>query len=177
MTDALELLISDHRAVEGLFAQLGSDGTPDPEVVRRIVRDLSTHDAIEKEHLYPVVRARLDDGNQIAHHSITEHGEVARLLAEIDRRPSDDPHRRELLAELMPTVRAHVAEEEAEIFPVLASRMAAEELAELGETLARAKEKAPTRPHPHAPSSGWGNRVARKLTAPLDKLRDLPRRR
>jgi hypothetical protein len=77
----------------------------------------------------------------------------------------------------MPVVRAHVAEEEGEIFSALAARMAAEELDDLGETLAAAKAKAPTRPHPHAPQSSLGNRAARLVSTPLDKARDLVQRR
>lgn len=177
MPNAIDLLTHDHGVVEGLFRQVADDGVPEPEVVAAIVRELSVHDAIEKEHLYPVVRARMADGNRIAACSITEHGKVARLLGEIDRRPVGDPHRRDLLAELLPAVRAHVAEEEGEIFPALAARMASEELDELGATLAAAKAKAPTRPHPHAPQSSFGNRAARLIAAPLDKARDLFQRR
>lgn len=177
MTSALDILRQDHQRVEDLFSRLIGDGVPEAEVVAAIVRDLSVHDAVEKEYFYPVVRARMADGNRVAARSITEHGEMARLLGKIDRCSVDDPHRRDLLAELMPSVRAHVAEEEGEIFPALAARMASEELDELGATLAAAKEKAPTRPHPHAPQSSLGNRAARLVAAPLDKARDLVQRR
>jgi hemerythrin superfamily protein len=177
MPNAIEVLTRDHGTVEGLFRQVPGDGIPEAQVVAAIVRELSVHDAIEKEHLYPVVRARMAEGNRVSARSITEHGEVARVLGEIDRRSPDDPHRRDLLAELMPAVRAHVAEEEGEIFPALQARMAPEELDELGATLAAAKAKAPTRPHPHAPQSSLGSRAARLVAAPLDKARDLVQRR
>ena len=176
MANALDILRQDHRTVEELFSRLPDEGLHDAEVVAAIVRELSVHDAIEKEHLYPVVRTRMTDGNDVASRSIAEHGEVARLLVEIDRRV-DDPHRPHLLDELMTAVRAHVADEEGEIFPALTARMASEELDELGATLRAAKGKAPTRPHPHAPQSSLGNRAARLVSGPLDKARDLLQRR
>lgn len=177
MPDAIELLQSDHRAVERLFAELAREQKPPSALVNAIVKELSIHDAIEKEHLYPIVRDRLPRGNEAAEQCFDAHDSIGLTLAEIDRRPVDDPALGGLLDMLIATVRTHVAEEEEEIFPVLRIKMAPEELDELGDTLESAKAKAPTRPHPHAPNSGVGARLAAAAAAPLDKLRDAIHRR
>lgn len=57
--DAIELLTSDHRAVEALFEQVRPGSVGKNDVVERIVRELSIHDAIERELLYPTVKERL----------------------------------------------------------------------------------------------------------------------
>ncbi|HWG73047.1 MAG TPA: hemerythrin domain-containing protein [Acidimicrobiales bacterium] len=175
--DGLEELRRDHLSVESLFAKVSGTAEADPAVVNRIVKDLSVHDVIEKEHLYPLVRDRLPEGNQLATRSFDEHASVAADLAEIDRRPPDDPYRRELLDRLMLIVRTHVDEEEGQIFPALRARLAPEELDELGTALRSARSKAPTRPHPHSPRGGLATKVVGAAAAPLDKLRDRVHRR
>lgn len=172
MTDAITVLTTDHRTVDGLFTQVEGQATPPQEVVDRIVKELSVHDAIEKEHLYPAVRQRVEGGAAQADHSIEEHDQVARLLLEIDRTRSGEPGLPGLLAELITTVRAHVQEEETGIFPSLRASVTQADLDALGETLEGAKASAPTRPHPHAPSEGTGTKLAGALSAPLDKARD-----
>ena len=175
--DALDLLRQDHLRVEALFVEMGGTTKPDPVLVSRMVKELSVHDVIEKKHLYPLVRDRLPRGNQIAQRSFDEHAVVTATLAEIDRRPHDDPRRRDLVNRLIILVRTHVDEEEGEIFPALRARLAPEELHELAASLESAKSKAPTRPHPHSPNAGLGMRVMSSAVAPLDKLRDRVRRR
>jgi hemerythrin superfamily protein len=173
VTDAISLLTADHRMVEGLFSEVEGQAEPDHDVVNRIVKALSVHDAIEKEFLYPTVKQRLDTGTELADHSISEHDEVAKTLVTVDKAKSGSEDLTGALATLIQLVRTHVGEEENQIFPALRNVMSAAELEELGETLATAKDIAPTRPHPHAPSNGLGTMVAGALSAPLDKVRDI----
>jgi hemerythrin superfamily protein len=170
--DAINLLSGDHAAIEHLLTQAEQPTGRDADLVNQIVRELSVHDSIERAHLYPMMRRRLEGGNDLYPRWITEHGEIATLLAEIDRRASLDSDRDELLDKLIPLVRAHIAEEEGTAFPALRVRMADAELAELGRTLVEAKSKAPTRPHSHVTGAGLGARLSRAFAAPLDKTRD-----
>jgi hemerythrin superfamily protein len=170
--NAIVLLTEDHRTVDSLFTQGEQDGWSDPETVNRIVKELSIHDAIEKQHLYPAVSDRVPAGVDLADHSLDEHAEVAATLTDIDRMGADDPARPDRLARLVRLVRAHVDEEESKVFPAMRSAMSPAELDDLGATLAEAKSGAPTRPHPYAPDGGLGAKVAGAVSAPLDKVRD-----
>jgi len=170
--DAIQVLTDDHREVEGLFQKVEGGATGKKDVVAKIVRELSIHDAIEREYLYPAVKKYIpNQGEHLAEHSLDEHEKVARLLADIE--DADDTIRQgELLRELIPDVKSHVKEEEGQIFPGLRSAMSASELAELGSKLEEAKAKAPTHPHPHAPRSGVGAKIAGAAAATMDKARD-----
>ncbi|HET9690685.1 MAG TPA: hemerythrin domain-containing protein [Acidimicrobiales bacterium] len=172
MTDAITVLTTDHRAVDGLFSQIEGQDAPDQDLLDRIVKELSIHDAIEREHLYPVLRERLPDGDRWSDRSVDEHNEIATTLVKVDKRPSGTEGLATLLASLISEVRTHVQEEEGEIFPALRAALSQTELDDLGATLEKAKTSAPTRPHPHAPDEGTGTKVAGAVSAPLDRLRD-----
>jgi hemerythrin superfamily protein len=141
-------------------------------VHRQCAHDL-VHDTVEKEFLYPTVRQRLETGGELADHGTTEHDEVARTLVAVDKAEAGSDELTTALHTLIGLVRTHVGEEESQIFPALRTAMSTAELADLGETLATAKQSAPTRPHPLAPSGALGAMVAGALSAPLDKVRDI----
>ena len=171
MPDGITVLTTDHRAVETLFSQVEGQSNPDRDVVNKIVKELSIHDAIEKQYLYPTVREKATEGNRMADHSIEEHDKVAETLLAVDK-ADPGPEQAKLLAELIRMVKSHVEEEEQQIFPAMRASMSQGELDQLGEKLETGKKTAPTRPHPHAPSEGLGTKVAGAMSAPLDKARD-----
>jgi hemerythrin superfamily protein len=98
MTDVLTVLTADHRLVESLYAQTGDGTSFRQPIIDEIVRLLSTHDAIEKQLLYPTVRERVQGGDGMADRSLTEHQKVEQLLYQVDhsndRRPSWPPSER-----------------------------------------------------------------------------------
>jgi hemerythrin superfamily protein len=168
--NAIDALMTDHREVEELFSKVQAGG-PEKDVVEKIVRELSIHDAIERELLYPLVREKIpSEGEGLAEHSLDEHEAVARLLADIEK--ANDSERATLLNELMTDVKKHVAEEESQVFPKLRTVTTESELMELGQRLEDAKKRAPTHPHPHAPRSGAGAKVAGMAAGAMDRMRD-----
>jgi hemerythrin superfamily protein len=172
MPDAITVLTTDHRTVQTLFSQVEGKASPEAEVVDKIVKELSIHDAIEKQYLYPLVRDKVSGGNGMADHSIEEHDKVAETLLAIDKAERASAEQAQLLTELIRMVTSHIREEEQDIFPAMRTSMGQTELDELGSTLEGAKKTAPTRPHPHAPSEGLGTKLAGAVSAPLDKARD-----
>jgi len=178
--DAIEVITTDHREVEQLFTQLlAADDPKDTELRRdlgeRILRALSVHAAAEEHVLYPAVRRYVDDGDDIADHSLQEHQELKEQLAALDGMSPDD-------AEFLPgferareTVAHHVHEEESSVLPKLRDSLRGEDIYDLGDALAKAKAAAPTHPHPHAPSTPPGNVVAGVVAGAVDKVRDVAR--
>ncbi|HEX4983349.1 MAG TPA: hemerythrin domain-containing protein, partial [Ilumatobacteraceae bacterium] len=57
--DVIDLLLSDHRLIDGLAEQL--DAADDPVEIRRlflrIVEELAAHEAVEQEVVFPAFRA------------------------------------------------------------------------------------------------------------------------
>jgi hemerythrin-like domain-containing protein len=174
--DAVALLKADHRTVEDLFRRYESLGVEETEqrtdVVNAFIRELSVHAAIEEQVLYPEVKDVLTGGESMADEALHEHQEAKEMLAELDRMETTDPGFDTKVRALIADVRHHVDEEETEMLPQLASAVPAAKLAELGERMERAKAIAPTRPHPHAPSTPPGNLVAGPIAAAADRARD-----
>jgi hemerythrin superfamily protein len=173
--DAIELLTSDHRTVEQLFAdyERGLQGPQAKrEVVDRITRELSIHAAIEEAYFYPEVTKALGEGGELVDESLHEHQEVKEILAALEDMDPTEAGYDQKVASLIADVRHHVEEEEGEMFPKLRAALSAEQLADIGEKLVDGKAKAPTRPHPSAPASGPGAKVAGPAAGMVDRARD-----
>lgn len=171
-TDAAAVLKNHHFAIEQLMNQIDRQVDPDDKLVQSLIREVSIHDAIERQYLYPAVRQRLPDGDASYHQLVSEHGRIAHLAAQLDVYRYHDDARNTWIHELVVDVRTHIEQEEAAILPALVARMTHEELVDLGDLLETARTKAPTRPHPHVAGSGTGAKLTRLAAKPIDKARD-----
>lgn len=175
--DPLAVLAEDHAAIKYLVDTLQRHETPDPRMVAELVAVLSAHDSIEREHLYPLLRVRLDGGGEAYEEWLADHGEVAELASEIDRFGADTRYLKDLLVRLEAALIPHVDREDRRLLPELRSHLTDVELAELGSALRAAKSKAPTRPHAHLSGAGSGERWLRMVESPIDRARDRLARR
>lgn len=179
--DALELLHRQHEEVDALFDRLAElqgkameeAHIPDrKELADSIVKHLSIHSGIEQEHFYPEVSDALSDGEEVADHSLDEHREIERLLAQWDGMSPDNVDFDGIFRGIVAHVREHVREEEEQIFPRLRERVDAAELRRLGGKLVDAMGHAPTHPHPGAPKKGTLGKVAAAGASAVDRARD-----
>lgn len=171
--DGLELLMSDHREVEQLFSQFEAASPSSniaQEIGEKIIKELSVHAVVEEQVLYPAARKAIDEGE--VDHAIDEHQEVKELLAKVDGKSIEDDDVRSTFQEIKSNVEEHVQEEENEMFPKLRDELDQEELQKLGKQMERAKQMAPTRPHPNAPNTPPGNVVAGVGASVVDRIRD-----
>jgi hemerythrin superfamily protein len=179
MTDALTLLKEDHHEVEERFQRFEhlvdqglSEGKED--LVGEIVRALSIHASIEERLFYPAVKSSVTDGDPLAEHLRHEHQEVKELLAELEGMDAASPQYDGKVRAVIASVRAHVREEEGDVFPKVSEALSPLTLEGMGEAMEKAKKTAPTHPHPKAPSTPPANVVAGPPTAALDRVRDAP---
>jgi hemerythrin superfamily protein len=172
--DAVSLIMSDHREVEGLFASFAGPAPADEraQIVGRIIRELSVHAAVEEMILYPAVRREVADGERLADEAIREHQELKELLAELDGLDVADDRVPDIVGRVEAAVTEHVEEEEGELLPSLQSALRQDELEDMGRRIERAKAAAPTRPHPHAPDSPPGNMIVGVPAGLVDRVRD-----
>ena len=148
--DALAILVLDHKEVDELFEQFSrTDDTFDGGLLDRLIEALSVHAAVEEEVVYPAMRKALPDGEAKVRDAIADHQKVKEALAK--------------------DVRAHVAEEERELFPRLAEVLDEPTLQDMGRAIEKARKAAPTRPHPDAPDEPLANFVA----GAVDRVRDV----
>jgi hemerythrin-like domain-containing protein len=183
MPDAFEVLRTDHAEVEQMLAVLentpgqtaGADQTvlaARQEVARRLVIDSSRHEAAEEQYFWPTVRDRLPDGDGLADQAIAQEQEAKETLARLDKLEASDAEFDQVLDAFIPAARRHIAFEETQVWPTLRQALTAAEARELGDKLATARKRGPTRPHPRTPASPEVVKTAGPAIAAVDKLRD-----
>ncbi|SHH04163.1 hemerythrin domain-containing protein [Streptoalloteichus hindustanus] len=174
--DLFSVLITDHREVERAFRDLESGAMSDPQQRRdmadHVIAELVRHSVAEEMYLYPTARKKLPDGDQVADQEIAEHAEAERVMKELDGLEATDPRFDELLRTLMREIRDHIRGEENDLFPRLQAACTQDELLELGRKVTRAKQTAPTRPHPSAPHKPPANKLLAPGAGLVDRLRD-----
>lgn len=174
--DAITLLKQDHKTVNSLFRKFESAGeratVTKSELALKIIRELSVHAAIEEQVFYPAVRAEVDDANSQVLESLEEHHVVKWLCSEIQSLSAKDERFDAKMTVLIETVRHHVSEEESELFPEVRDALGRKRLGEIGEALAKAKETAPTRPHPRIADTPPLNVAIGGVAAVVDRAYD-----
>ena len=137
---ALELLTSDHRKVEDLFAMFEAqkDGDEDTkrEIAQRICSELKVHTKIEEELFYPWLRQNLDETDKLEEAYI-EHASAKDLISQIEAAGDMDETYDAKVKVLSEYVKHHVKEEENEIFTEVHDKQV--ELDELGQEMAARK--------------------------------------
>lgn len=181
--DAIMLLRQDHAKVLGLLSALESgptlaSGANDDELrarkelVTQLVIAESGHEAIEEQLFWPMVRDVLPDGDALADHAVAQEETAKQVLHELENAKPDEADFENMIAMIVSDGREHIEYEQTQVWPKVLAAVRPDQLAELGEKMARAKESAPTRPHPATPSGPGAQKTAGALAAMADKLRD-----
>src|SRR3982751_787293 len=92
LMDIIDLLTNDHAEVNQLFGRFSQSSKPETkdELGKEIVHELSIHAAVEEQFVYPLVRRKVDGGDDLVDHAIEEHQEVKKLLADIEKLDASD---------------------------------------------------------------------------------------
>jgi hemerythrin-like domain-containing protein len=158
MPDALAVLAEDHRQVLEMLNELtGGPGEPagDPRerkaVAERLAIAESKHEAIEEACFWPVVRDRLENGDELAKQALEQETSGKELIHDLDHISSGSSEFSTLVHRLSSAVRDHINFEESQVWPKLRLALTDAELDDLGKRLEAARRTAPTRPHPKTP--------------------------
>jgi hemerythrin superfamily protein len=147
--DAIVMLKQDHKEVRGLFREFQKASTTSARkgtLVQQIIELLTVHTFIENEVMYPQVRRLLPDLEDDVLESYEEHHVADVLVMELDAmKPSDERFEAKATV-LIENVTHHIEEEEQDWFPKVRDGLSRTQLREIGEELARAKQRAPRRP-------------------------------
>ena len=139
--DAIQLLMADHKEVEGLFKQFQKAKDNDEEkgdIVEQICKALSVHAEIEEEIFYPAAREALDEkGEDMLDEAEVEHASIKSLVEQLQDAGPDDEMYDAKVKVLCEYVTHHVKEEEGEMFPKV--KKTDLDLDELGAELAERK--------------------------------------
>jgi hypothetical protein len=174
--DAITMLRDDHRSVEKLFKRFEDAGprafVEKRKLVDRIIEELSVHAAIEEQLFYPVTRATVPAVEGVALESLEEHHIVKWVLSELEGMDPEDERFDPKVTVLIENVRHHVREEESDYFREVRSELGGKAVNELGEAMAKARETAPTRPHPRLSDTPPGNILGGTAVGVIDRALD-----
>lgn len=171
--NALTVLKQDHGNVEALFKEFEAldrgETAEKRRVVDHMIEQLSVHAVIEEQVFYPAVRQANEETQDVVLEGLEEHHIVKWTLSELETMPPTDERFDAKVRVLIESVRHHVEEEENELFDEVRKAIPTQELEALGEALTRAKETAPTRPHPRTPDEPPLNVLIGVPVAVIDK--------
>jgi len=138
---AVDMLESQHREVEDLFAKLekADRGDRKQKLFTQIADKLAVHASIEEEAFYPAVKAKRTE--DILLESLEEHLGIKRVLADlIDLDASDETFEAKTKV-LQEQVEHHVGEEEDELFPKVKKIFDEETLVAIAQQMALLQEE------------------------------------
>jgi hemerythrin-like domain-containing protein len=181
--DAITLLREDHQKVLAMFDRLEDGpsvltGADDEqlrargELVTELIVAESQHEAVEEQFFWPAVRDALPDGDALADHATAQEQEAKHMLQELEWQRSGNAEFEKLVATFISAGRRHIGYEQDEVWPRLQAALSQEQLEELGEKMAKAKQSAPTRPHPLTPPKPGVLKTVGAAAAKLDSARD-----
>ena len=142
-TDAIQLLMNDHREVKAMFQQyrklVDSGGSDDDKMLlaEQICVALTVHTQLEEEVFYPASREVLTDDHGVVDEAYVEHASAKALVAQIKDATPDSPLYDAKVTVLDEYIDHHVHEEETTLFPKL--RGSSLDLAQLGARMAQRK--------------------------------------
>jgi len=138
--DAIELLMADHRTVEGLFEtfEATDDKGKKQKIAQQICLELMVHSTIEEEIFYPAIKEVVED--DLYNEAFVEHDGAKMMIAEILEGSADDDFYDAKVKVLSEMIKHHVKEEEQRDGLFAQAKKGDVDLAELGVELAARKE-------------------------------------
>jgi hemerythrin-like domain-containing protein len=142
-TNAIELLMEDHKKVKKLFKEFEKLGKQEDidgkvEIANQICEELTLHTTVEEEIFYPAARAAIGD-EELVNEAIVEHASAKDLIAQIREMSGDDEMYDAKVKVLCEYINHHVEEEEKEMFPK--AKKAGMDLDDLGAQITERKEE------------------------------------
>ena len=136
--NAIDLLEIDHRLVLDLFKKIEDLKDENPALREslfvRIKTELSAHEAIEEEFLYPALASN-EKTKDIVLESYQEHHVADLQIEEIAKLSATDEVWNAKVKVLKETIEHHIDEEEFNLFPKGKTALSAEQLENLGELM------------------------------------------
>ena len=183
MPDVFAVLGQDHAEVKQMLAELENGPTrmggasasqlqDRKQLVEALIIAESKHEAVEEEFFWPVVRDLSGDGAELAGQGTDQEQDAKVVLHRLDGLDPSDDEFEELVAAIINDGRAHIAFEEEKVWPLLRGKLSSSGAENLGMQLLRAKDTAPTRPHPEVPPRPGILKATGPAAAAVDRLRD-----
>ena len=118
--DAIAMLKADHQRVRDLVAHYEATTNPDAQwtIAEEVLGELEVHAQLEEQVFYPAVADQSDEGERLAQGSLEEHQILRHLIQELRGMGPQIRGFDAKVKALIQNVEDHVADEEAEMFPL-----------------------------------------------------------
>ena len=162
----------DHEKLDLLLDELvATSGEQQGTVLGRIARLVFPHAFAEESVLWPELRRRLPDGEQLTLTVEREHQEINELWGWLEDGVAG-AERGRVLNRLVALLREDVRDEEDSLLPRLQQAVSVRRLRALGVAWEAVRRTAPTRPHPLVARRPPGNALSALPLTVLDRTRD-----
>ncbi|SRR6266480_3680680 len=131
-SDAVTMIMNDHRVLEQLFERLKSGDGDRRTLVAEVKARLTAHSEAEETQVYPAVKDADPNEADEVDHAYDEHEEADGLLAQLEATDPASPEFDRALTAFVDAVKHHVEEEESEVLPALARAVDKATLERLG---------------------------------------------
>jgi hemerythrin superfamily protein len=139
-SDAVTLIMNDHRMLEKLFEQVQSGSGDRKTLVDEIAARLTAHARAEEQKVYPALTKADPGESDEVEHAYHEHDEAEELLEKVVKNV-DSPQFDRIFAEFVKAVEHHVEEEESEVLPALREAVDKASLDKLGDAFMTVRMK------------------------------------
>lgn len=171
--DIVKVIEADHQEVERLMGEVARrSGDRRRASFAELVPTLVIHEVAEEEIVYPALRRSGSDGKRVAEARIEEQAQAEKLLASIEGSNVDTKSFSDRFEKLRGAVLDHASKEEEEVLPRLEQHLTVKARQDLAARYERAKEAAPTHPHPLLPDTPPANFVVDSVASIVDRVRD-----
>jgi hemerythrin superfamily protein len=131
-TDAVTVIMDDHRVLEQLFERLKAGNGDRRALVAEVKARLTAHSEAEESQVYPAIKDADPDEADEVDHAYDEHEEADRLLLQVQAAEPGSSEFDRALTAFVDAVKHHVEEEESEVLPALAQAVDRRTLERLG---------------------------------------------
>ena len=138
-----ELIVHEHRVIDGLVAALGTDREDRFPLAHRLVDEAAAHTAAVTQVLLPALRDIVPGGVDMANSAQSLLQDLRRALSALEQAYPGDAGFETALATVSELLGGHVPVEENEHLPALSAVIGGDAMAELGLVYAQVKEHMP----------------------------------
>ena len=118
-TDAVTLIMNDHRLFERIFEMLQSGDGDRKKLLTECAARLTAHSHAEEMKVYPALQQADPSEAEEVHHGADEHHQAEMMLLKLQRLDPKTKEFEQSLTEFIAAVKHHIEEEESEILPSL----------------------------------------------------------
>jgi hemerythrin superfamily protein len=142
--DLAELMSADHRRIEELLGDLGTDRADRFPLAHRLIDELAAHTTAEQQVFYPALRDIVPGGAGMANQAQAEHTTLREALVALETGHPGEDSFEAALESIAGCLREHIPVEENELVPALRGVIGEDKMRNLGDIYDEVRRNLPT---------------------------------